>query len=595
MRIDGASGVVLPRPGPSALVSNSPLLRRRAEVEFVPWADGTHPVLQRVYAARGLTRPQHAEMRLARMLSPDTLGGLETATGLLVDAMKAQQRLLVVGDFDADGATGTAVAVRGLRLLGAQQVGYRVPHRLRHGYGLSPELVEDVRELQPDLVITVDSGIACVRGVDAANAANIRVLITDHHLPGVELPRAAAIVNPNLAGDAFPSKALAGVGVVFYLLLALRRRLREDGWFARRGIPEPDLSCLLDLVALGTVADMVALDENNRVLVQAGLRRMRVGQLQPGLRALAQVSGRRLDRLSTADLGFALGPRLNAAGRLEDMSVGIACLLADSEAEALALAGQLDAINAERRELQQQMLEQAEVLVGRWLAGQGDTPEPALCVFDPDWHPGVVGLVASRLKDRLHRPVIAFAPGGEDGLLRGSARSIAGFHIRDALAEISVRETGLMGRFGGHAMAAGLALDPSQLERFTRAFARLAAERLDAAALRAEVWSDGELARDEITRDLAEQLRLAGPWGQGFPEPVFDGEFEVLESRVVGETHLKLRLRHADGGDALDAIEFGGWRGVRPEGRQRLVYQLDLDDWRDRRGVQLLVRQRQPA
>ena len=571
------------------------MLRRREAPVFAPWADATHPVLQRVYAARGVLHPQQAESRLARLLSPETLGGLEAATALLADALRTDQRLLVVGDFDCDGATGTAVAVRGLRLLGARHVGFRVPHRLRHGYGLSPELVDDLLELKPDLIVTVDSGIACVRGVDAANAANMRVLITDHHLPGVELPRAAAIVNPNLVGDGFPSKALAGVGVMFYLLLALRRRLREDGWFAQRGVTEPDLSCLLDLVALGTVADMVALDENNRVLVQAGLRRKRAGQLQPGLRALAQVSGRRLDRLSTADLGYALGPRLNAAGRLEDMSLGIACLLVDSEREALELATQLDAINAERRELQQQMLDQAEILVGHWIAEQGSEPASAVCVFDPEWHPGVVGLVASRLKDRLHRPVIAFAPGGEDGLLRGSARSIAGFHIRDALADVAARNPGLMGRFGGHAMAAGLALEPANLDRFTREFATLATERIDAATLRAELWSDGELARSDITRDLAEQLRLAGPWGQGFPEPVFDGEFEVLESRVVGETHLKLRLRHRDGGEPLDAIEFGGWRGERPQSRLHLAYQLDLDDWRDRRGVQLLIRQRAPA
>ncbi len=557
-------------------------------------------MLQRVYAARGVLQPDDAQARLAQLLHPQSLGGLDAATALLAAAMREQQRILVVGDFDADGATGTAVAVRGLRLLGAQQVGFRVPHRLRHGYGLSPELVADIikdapRGESPDLLLTVDSGIACLRGVDAANAAGIRVIVTDHHLPGLKLPAAAAIVNPNLEGDGFPSKALAGVGVVFYLLLALRRRLRDEGWFSARGEKEPDLSPLLDLVALGTVADMVPLDANNRVLVQAGLRRMRAGQLQPGLRALANVSGRRLDRMSAADLGFALAPRVNAAGRLEDMSLGIACLLSDSDSDAARLASQLDAINAERKELQSQMLEQAELLVGRWLATHdGDMPN-GFCVFDPDWHPGVVGLVASRLKDRLHRPVIAFAPGGDDGLLRGSARSIAGFNIRDALADLAAREPGLIGRFGGHAMAAGLSLRPEHYERFAAAFAVLAQERIDATALQAELWSDGSLARNEFERDLAEQLRLAGPWGQGFPEPVFDDEF-ILESwRVVGETHLKLRLRHAEGGEPLDAIEFGGWRGEPPAPRLHLAYQLDLDDWRDRRGVQLLVRWRATA
>lgn len=572
-----------------------PQLRRREIPAFAAWDNASHPVLQRVYAARGITSAAQAEPRLAQLLTPDALGGLEAAVALLSAAVRGNERILIVGDFDCDGATGTATAVRGLRLLGARNVGFRVPHRLRHGYGLSPELVADLLPLAPDLIITVDSGIACVRGVDAANAAGLRVLITDHHLPGAELPRAAAIVNPNLDGDVFPSKALAGVGVMFYLLLALRRKLRDDGWFAAQGMAEPDLSCLLDLVALGTVADMVPLDANNRVLVQAGMRRMRSDRLWPGLRALAQVSGRRLDRLSTADLGYALGPRLNAAGRLEDMALGIACLLADTDSEAHALASQLDAINRERQQLQQQMLEQAEALVERWSSTENGELGAAVCVFDPEWHPGVVGLVASRLKDRLHRPVIAFAPGGEDGMLRGSARSIAGFHVRDALADLAAREPDLLGRFGGHAMAAGLALAPDHLDRFIESFSALAVERLDAAALQAEIWSDGELARGDISRDLAEQLRIAGPWGQGFPEPTFDGEFDLVEWRVVGETHLKLRVKHADGGEPLDAIEFGGWRGEPPPRRLRLVYQLDLDDWRDRRGVQLLVRYRVAA
>jgi single-stranded-DNA-specific exonuclease len=570
-------------------------LLRRAVPDFTPWPADVHPVLQRVYAARGVVRPDDAEARLAQLLRPETLGGLDAAVSLLVAALREERRILVVGDFDADGATGTAVAVRGLRMLGARNVSFRVPHRIRHGYGLSPELVADLRGERPDLLLTVDSGIACLRGVEAANAAGMRVIVTDHHLPGEALPAAAAIVNPNLQGDAFPSKALAGVGVVFYLLLALRRALRGADWFVQQGMQEPDLAVLLDLVALGTVADMVPLDANNRVLVQAGLRRMRAGLLQPGLRALAQLAGRRLDRLSTSDLGYAIGPRLNAAGRLEDMSIGIACLLCDEEGEALQLAAQLDAINAERRELQQQMVEQAEVLVAAALGRAGELLPHGVCVFDPEWHPGVVGLVASRLKDRLHRPVIAFAPGGEDGLLRGSARSIAGFHVRDALADIAAREPGLLGRFGGHAMAAGLSLAPANLERFRTAFAELAQARIDAAALQAELWSDGPLARADFNRALAEQLRLAGPWGQGFPEPLFDGEFAVESWRVVGEAHLKLRLRHPDGGEPLDAIEFGGWRGEPPPSRLSLAFQLDLDDWRDRRGVQLLVRHRAPA
>jgi single-stranded-DNA-specific exonuclease len=570
-------------------------IRRRDVVACEPWSGSMHPVLQRLYAARGITRPEQTELRLATLLKPDAMGGLEAAVDLLAAALRAQRRIVIVGDFDADGATGTAVAVRGLRLLGAQQVAYRVPHRMLHGYGLSPELVADLHDLAPELLITVDNGIACLSGVAAARAAGMDVIVTDHHLPGAELPAANAIVNPNLLHDAFPSKALAGVGVMFYLLLALRRRLRDDGWFARGAGSEPDLSVLLDLVALGTVADMVPLDENNRILVQAGLRRMRAGQMQPGLAALVRLSARRADRLCAADLGYAIAPRINAAGRLEDMALGIECLLAESAAEGDRLAALLDAINAERRELQQQMLDQAEGHVGRWLEQRDAALPHGVCVFDPEWHPGVIGLVASRLKERLHRPVIALAPGGDDGLLRGSARSIAGFHVRDALADIAARHPGLLGRFGGHAMAAGLSLEPAHLDAFRTAFDAVARERLDAAALQSELLSDGALARADICRALAEQLRLAGPWGQAFPEPTFDDEFGVDSWRVVGQTHLKLRLLHSGGGEPIDAIEFGGWDGVPPASRLRIAYQLDLDDWRDRQGVQLLVRHRASA
>jgi single-stranded-DNA-specific exonuclease len=497
------------------------MLRRREAPVFAPWADATHPVLQRVYAARGVLHPQQAESRLARLLSPETLGGLEAATALLADALRTDQRLLVVGDFDCDGATGTAVAVRGLRLLGARHVGFRVPHRLRHATACRRNWSTTCSNSRPDLIVTVDSGIACVRGVDAANAANMRVLITDHHLPGVELPRAAAIVNPNLVGDGFPSKALAGVGVMFYLLLALRRRLREDGWFAQRGVTEPDLSCLLDLVALGTVADMVALDENNRVLVQAGLRRMRAGQLQPGLRALAQVSG--------AASGSPLDrrPRLCARpaperGRPTRRHVAGHCLPARGFRARSTGGSRLNSTRSTPSvaNCSNRCWTRPKSWLGTGLRSRAVNLPSAVCVFDPEWHPGVVGLVASRLKDRLHRPVIAFAPGGEDGLLRGSARSIAGFHIRDALADVAARNPGLMGRFGGHAMAAGLALEPANLDRFTREFATLATERIDAATLRAELWSDGELARSDITRDLAEQLRLP-VLGPGFPGASF--------------------------------------------------------------------------
>jgi single-stranded-DNA-specific exonuclease len=570
-------------------------LRRRLAADTTGWEGRAHPVVARVLAARGVSDPEAAQLSLRALLAPAALGGIDVAVDLLVQAIERSWRIRVVGDFDCDGATGSAVAVRGLRMLGAPQVEFDVPHRMRHGYGLSAELVAEWRLPDPQLVVTVDSGISSLAGVAAARARGMRVLITDHHLPGERLPDADAIVNPNLPGDGFPSKSLAGVGVVFYLLLALRARLRERGRFA--GQAEPDLSALLDLVALGTVADLVPLDRNNRILVAAGLARMRRGQLCEGLRALAEVSGRSVDKLTASDLGFALGPRINAAGRLEDMRLGIRCLLSDDPVEARQAALQLNAINAERRARQQSMLDEAEAA----LQGGGEQlvrGDVGLSLFSPGWHPGVVGLVASKVKERLHRPVIAFAPADEDGqshLLRGSARSIDGFHIRDALAVVAAHHPGLIGRFGGHAMAAGLSLRRDALDAFARAFDAVAQRQLSEDLLHAEILSDGELGPDEHSRELAEALIAVGPFGQGFPEPCFDGEFELREWRVVGERHLKLSLRHPKGREVVSAIHFGGWQGQPPAPRLRLVYQLALDDFRDRRGVQLLVRECWPA
>ncbi len=446
--------------------------------------------------------------------------------------------------------------------------------------------------MAPDLLLTVDSGIACHAGIAAAKARGWRVLVTDHHLPGDTLPDADVIVDPNLGDDSFPSKALAGVGVVFYLLLALRRHLREAGAFTG---PEPDLSVLLDLVAVGTVADLVPLDYNNRLLVSAGLRRLRNGQGQPGLRALIELARRDEANLTASDIGFAIGPRLNAAGRLEDMALGIECLLCDDPRRARELAEVLEGINAERKDLQQQMVDTAEALVANLPLGEGELP-PVLCLHEPDWHPGVVGLVASRLKDRLHRPVLAFAPEepGSDRL-KGSARSIPGLHLRDALAAVDARHPGLIERFGGHAMAAGLSLGAGQLPAFRQALETVVAGLVDPAQLRAELASDGELDAADFSRDLADQLRLAGPWGQGFPEPVFDGCFRVQSWRRVGERHLKLELAPDSGGAKLSAIHFGGWAGTAPPPRLRLAYQLEPDDWNGRRGVQLLVRHLEPA
>jgi single-stranded-DNA-specific exonuclease len=530
--------------------------------------------------------PEAAELRLARLLPPDTLLGLAPACALLAAAIASDARIVVVGDFDCDGATGTAVAVRGLRMLGARCVDYRVPNRATHGYGLSTALVAELEALAPDLLLTVDHGIACHAGIAAARARGWKVVVTDHHLPGATLPAADAIVNPNAPGDGFPSKALAGVGVVFYLLLALRRTLREAGHW--RDAAEPDLAVLLDHVAVGTVADLVPLDYNNRLLVSAGLARLRRGLGQPGVRALAQVAGRDPAKLVAGDIGYAIAPRLNAAGRLEDMAVGIECLLTDDDSRAHELASLLDRINGERRARQQQMVEGADALLAALPADGGDG---GLVLFDAEWHAGIVGLVASKVKDRMHRPVVAFAPAepGSDEL-RGSARSIAGVHVRDVLADVDARHPGLVERFGGHAMAAGLTLRRANLDAFRAAFAQALAPRLAPELLCAHLLSDGELAPAEFERGLAEALRLAGPWGQGFAEPLFDNVFAVAQWRVLGDRHLKLALVPDGGRTELSAIHFGGYAGAPPPARIRAAYQLDLDDWKDRRGVQLLVR-----
>ena len=558
-------------------------IRRREAASPGEWPEQVPPLLRRIYAARGALCIDDARPRLVNLLPPDGLLGLEDATALLADAIANDRHIVVVGDFDCDGATACAVGVRGLRMLGARRVSHAVPNRMVHGYGLSPALVDELAALEPDLLVTVDHGIACHAGIEAAKARGWTVLVTDHHLPGATLPPADVIVDPNLPGDMFPSKALAGVGVMFYVLLALRRRLRDAGH------PDAgaDLTSLLDLVAVGTVADLVPLDTNNRALVAAGLRRLQSGQGCAGLRALIEVSGRVPARLTAADIGFAVGPRLNAAGRLEDMALGIECLLTDDLAQARDIAATLDAINGERRAVQQQMTDEAEGAVSRIALQDGVAPLVA-CLFDPEWHPGVIGLVASRIKDRLHRPVVAFAP-AEPGseVLRGSARSIPGFHIRDALADVAARHPGLVERFGGHAMAAGLTLPLASLDAFRAAFAECARERLDDALLQADLHSDGALEPADLCRGNAEALRHGGPWGQGFPEPQFDGEFDVVGTRVVGERHLKLEL--ALGRTRFNAIHFGGWDGQPAPSRVHIAYRLEPDDYRGGDAVQLVV------
>lgn len=542
-----------------------------------------HPVAARVLAARGLSA--EPDYQLSGLLPPE-MGGLDRAGKILGDAVRANHRILVVGDFDTDGATGTALAVRALRAMGAADVHWRVPDRFRHGYGLSPELVGDIRELAPDVLLTVDQGVSSVAGVAAANALGIRVVVTDHHLPGPELPAAEAIVNPNLPGDPFPSKALAGVGVMFYMLAAVRKYLRDTGWFNRR--PEPRLDRWLDLVSLGTVADLVKLDENNRCLVWQGIRRIRKGACVPGIEALLHVAGRNTRELCAADMGFAVAPRLNAAGRLEDMGIGIRCLLADDEREARALAEQLDRINRERQVIQAGMQTEAEAQVEQWME-KLDRDLKGLCVFDEHWHQGVVGLVASRLKDHLQRPVIALAPAVAGAAeLKGSCRSPSSVHMRDLLVAIDNANPGLLDKFGGHARAAGLSLARRHLEAFQTAFAG-ALESFEFAA--EEVMTDGELPGEFIDVGTARVLSDTGPWGQGWPEPLFDGRLRVLERRVVGEHHLKLRVQAPGAAQPLDAIAFRAARLLSDELPDPLhvTYRLEANTWMGSTRAQLNI------
>lgn len=569
------------------------LLKRRPLLgEPAGWGETVPEFLQRIYAARGVLSPDQAEHRLNRMLAPQQLSGMQQAVGLLADAIRDDVSIMIAGDYDCDGATGTAVAVRGLRLLGARRVDYVVPNRFVHGYGLTPELVASL-PAHAQLIVTVDNGIASVSGVAASRARGMRVIVTDHHLPGDHLPEADAIVNPNVQGDGFPSKALAGVGVMFYVLLALRAHLRELGWFAAR--PEPDLSVLLDLVALGTVADLVPLDFNNRVLVEGGMKRLRSGRGCAGIVALIEASQRSVVTLCASDFAYAIGPRLNAAGRLEDMRQGVECLLTDNPAQARAYAQRLSAINQERRDLQASMVAEAEVMVAS--ASHVDAQTIGVTLFEPSWHAGVVGLVASKLKERLHRPVIAFAPAGEDDPdhLRGSARSIAGFHIRDALAVVDARHPGLIERFGGHAMAAGLSLPTQHYPRFAEAFDAVAREWLTEEQLQAVLYTDGEMPAGMFTLETARMLRFAGPWGQAFPEPLFENRFECFSWRTMGERHLRLSLRDPRDDAVHDAVMFNAYDGKPPPTVMRAAYELTINDWQGRESPRLLLRYMEPA
>ena len=570
------------------------IIRREYQEGSAIFLQELHPLLRRVYATRQVKSTQELDRTLEGLLPYQSLLGIDAAVKLLAEAVMRNQKILIVGDFDADGATSTAVAIRALRSFGAERVQFLVPNRFEFGYGLTPEIVAAAKDFAPHMIVTVDNGIANHAGVEAAKSLGICVVITDHHLPAATLPPADAIVNPNQPGDPFPSKNLAGVGVIFYVMLALRRHLVNQGWFEKKHLPEPNMSRLLDLVALGTVADLVQLDGNNRILVHQGLRRIRAGQCVPGIVGLLELSDRDFTRALASDLGFAVAARLNAAGRLDDMSLGIECLLSDDAAHAREIARTLDQLNEERKSIEQDMQAQALDVLQVLMANlKGELPR-GLCLFDESWHQGVIGILASRIKDRFHRPVIVFAP-GQDGELKGSARSITGFHIRDALALIDAQHPGLILKFGGHAMAAGLTLRRDALDAFINVFDETVSKRLTEAELQHSVFSDGELAADEFNLDVACMLRDAGPWGQAFPEPLFDDTFHILEQRIVGDKHLKLRLGKSD--KVLDAITFFVDTKVWPNHRcqqVRAAYRLDINEYKGKRNIQLIVEYLEP-
>lgn len=546
-----------------------------------------HPILARIYASRGVKHEQELELTLKHLIPWNQLKDIDKAVALLLPIVQQGKKLLIVGDFDVDGATSTALTIRALRALGATQVSYLVPNRFDYGYGLSPELAQVALQQAPDLIMTVDNGIASHAGIELAKRSGVPVLVTDHHLPAATLPSAAAIVNPNQPDCRFPSKAACGCTVAFYVMLALRAKLVELNALPE---PAPNFAELLDLVALATVADVVPLDRNNRILVEQGLRRIRSGHSHAGINALIEVAGRQASKLVAADFGFGLGPRINAAGRLDDMSLGIECLLTDNFEQARQLAQELDEMNRSRREIEQGMQLEAQRYLDK-LSLQNNHPH-GLVLYQNDWHQGVIGILASRVKEQAHRPVVVLAD-GEDGLIKGSARSIPGFHLRDALAELDSAAPHLMTKFGGHAMAAGLSLERSSIDEFRKLFEQICAAHLTPAQLQQRVETDGSLSSQDFTLELAQQLRMAGPWGQTFPEPSFVGDFLVLEQRLLKERHLKMWLKPLGTEQVLEAIWFGinlkEWPD--PQVKQvKLAYQLDVNEFRGEQNIQLMVR-----
>ncbi len=575
--------------------NNKTIVQRKID-QHCMFSDSVHPLLARICSARDVASADELEYSLDKLLPFSGLKNIEAAIDILCHALEQRQHILIVADFDADGATSCALVVRALRLLGAHQVSYLVPNRFEYGYGLTPEIVDDASKLEPHLIITVDNGISSHEGVKHAREYGIDVLVTDHHLPADTLPNANTIVNPNQPGDEFASKNMAGVGVIFYVMLALRTALRERQWFEQQGIQEPNLATLLDLVALGTVADVVPLDYNNRLMVSQGLARIRAGHCCAGIRALLDIAQRSPHRLVASDLGFAVAPRLNAAGRLEDMGLGIECLLTDDAVAARQMAGKLDQLNRERREIESQMQAEAMKSLSQMKLDESDKLPTGLCLYDPGWHQGVIGILASRIKDKLHRPVIAFAH-ADDDTIKGSARSVPGVHIRDVLDAVAAHHPGLLSKFGGHAAAAGMTLRLSDLDAFKQAFNAEVECHLQPEDLRGVIVSDGELSASELNLEVAELLRGAGPWGQGFPEPVFDGVFELVNRRVVGDKHLKMMLRHPQQSQGMDAIAFNTIDTDWPPGltHVEVAYRLDVNDFRGTRSAQLIVEHVRPV
>ncbi|MDK9782958.1 single-stranded-DNA-specific exonuclease RecJ [Vibrio sp. B172a] len=570
-------------------------IQRRPEPDLSLLPDSIPAILKRIYINRGITDVAQLETSARGLHSYQQLGGIDKAVELLFQAIDKKKRIIVVGDFDADGATSSALSVLALRMLGSNNVDYLVPNRFEDGYGLSPEVVDQALELGAEMIMTVDNGVSSIEGVRYAKENGITVLVTDHHLPGQVLPDVDAMVNPNLDSCAFPSKALAGVGVAFYLMMALCVYMRKQNWFAQQGMQEPKLMELIDLVALGTVADVVPLDENNRILVHQGLQRIRAGKARPGIQALIEVAKRDARRLVASDFGFALGPRINAAGRLDDMSFGVELLMCNNIHAARRMASELDGLNQTRKEIEEGMKQEAMAFCERLQFGENSELPYGLALFQRDWHQGVIGILASRIKEKFHRPVIAFADGGE-GTIKGSCRSIPGLHMRDALDFIDTQNPGLIIKFGGHAMAAGLTIKEQDFERFSRLFDDVVKKELDEAALKGVIMSDGELKPEEFSMHVAEQLRSGGPFGQAFPEPIFDGEFKVLHQKLVGEKHLKLMLEPLYKGHPtnvmIDGIAFNVDLRRWPDASVktvRLAYKLDVNEFRGNQSLQLMI------